>query len=260
MLKRSHFLSGMLIFALMIFVMAGCKSETTPTSTPGSSVDPTSTPEADDPFQISVVPEQFNGFTIAGQRCVFLVTITDEAQGSGAAVDITAEAAGAEVSIEKNAITEGQVSEVTVIPAQSSIGKAVEVTFTGKRGSVSEKKVISFDVIEGEDDRKEYAEELRDRFVAWLAEAHPELGIKSDTEWTGTMVSPQWLVVSHYLFFSDEWEMHVEWHIMIAPSDWARIDLRKRYEELKPSLAFELSSRSTDDDPISITVPDFLWR
>jgi len=32
------------------------------------------------------------------------------------------------------------------------------------------------------------------------------------------MVSPQWLVVSHYLFFSEEWEMHVEWHIMVAPT------------------------------------------
>ena len=43
----------------------------------------------------------------------------------------------------------------------------------------------------------------------------------------GTMVSPQWLVVSHYLFFSEQWELHLEWHIMVAPDDWARISGRK---------------------------------
>jgi hypothetical protein len=74
------------------------------------------------------------------------------------------------------------------------------------------------------------------------------------------MVSPQWLVVSHYLFFSDEWEMHIEWHIMIAPDDWARIDLRRRFEEVSPSKAFEITSREADDVPISIMVPETVWR
>ena len=39
------------------------------------------------------------------------------------------------------------------------------------------------------------------------------------------------LIVSHYLFFSEEWEMHVEWHIMVPPYDWAKIDLRHMFDE-----------------------------
>ncbi len=258
-----------LVFVLSIALLAsGCSSAPTtpdttnpttkPTTTPSTS--PTNTKAEDLPFQIEMVPEQLNGFSIPGQRCVFLVTIIDEAKTGGKAVDITAAANDAEVSIEHSSITQGQVAEVTVIPAAKSEGKAIKISVTGTRGSVTHTESVTFEVVEGEDDRKEYAIELRDRFVAWLAKNKPELKITSDTKWTPTMVSPQWLVVSHYLFFSDEWEMHVEWHIMIAPSDWARIDLRHRFDETKPSYAFEISSRESNSDPIPIDVPEMIWR
>jgi hypothetical protein len=211
-------------------------------------------------FSINVTPEQLNGHSIAGQHCVFLVTMTDEGQESELPVSISAQAPGAEVVIYHEDIFVGEVAEVVVIPAQASIGKTIKVTITGNRDSASDEKVVSFEVIEGEDDRQEYAEELLDRFVPWLATNHPELGITDDTEWDGTMVSPQWLVVSHYLFFSEEWEVHIAWHIMMSPDDWARIDLRHRFDELAPSCAFEISSVSATSEPIPMEVPDAVWR
>ena len=211
-------------------------------------------------FQINVIPEELRGFSIAGQHCVFLVTITDEGQVSELHVNISATAPGAEVVIYQQDIVEGEVAEVVVIPAQASIGTTIEVTVTGNRGSASDEKVVSFDVVEGEDDRQEYAEELLDRFVPWLATNHPELGITDDIAWNGTMVSPVWLVVSHYLFFSEEWEAHVSWHIMVAPDDWARIDLRHRFDELEPSYAFEISSVNATSEPIPIEPPETVWR
>ena len=212
------------------------------------------------PFQIIVVPEQLNGHSIAGQHCVFLVVITDEGEVSEIPVEISATAPGAEIVIYQKDIVEGQVAEVVVIPAQTSIGKTIEVTITGDRNGLTDEQTVSFEVVEGEDDREEYAIDLRDKFVSWLELNHPELGITGDTEWTGTMVSPQWLIVSHYLFFSDEWEMHVEWHVMIPPYDWAKIDLRHRCDESKPSYAFEISSLDADKEPISIEVPETIWR
>ena len=68
-------------------------------------------------------------------------------------------------------------------------------------------------------------------------------GITSSTEWISTPVQPHILVVSHYLFFSEDWEMSVMWHIMIAPYDWSRISLRPR-DQLSPTLAFEIPSVS----------------
>ena len=215
-----------------------------------------STPE----FHINVIPEQLNGDSIAGQHCVFLVTITDEGQEGQLPVRISAKAPGSDVVIYQQDIVEGQVAEVVVIPAQASTGKTIKVTITGNRGSSTDKKVVSFAVVEGEDDRQEYAEELLNRFLSWLATNHPELGITDDTAWNGTMVSPVWLVVSHYLFFSEEWEAHIEWHIMMPPSDWARIDLRYRFDELEPSYAFEIPSVNATSEPVPIEPPETVWR
>jgi hypothetical protein len=233
---------------------------TTPTTSGTTQGTTTETTAADLPFKIAVLPTQLQGFSIAGQHVVFLVTFADEGQADGQPVTIAAQADGAQVNVEHATIKSGEVAEITVIPAAASIGHSVAVTFIGQRGSVKEEETISFDVIEGSDDRQEYALELQAKFITWLAQQHPELGITPETAWTGTMVSPQWLVVSHYLFFSDEWEMHIEWHIMIAPYDWARIDLRHRYDATKPSLAFEISSVSGKTTPIAIEVPAQIWR
>jgi hypothetical protein len=225
-------------------------------------------PDENSAFHINVIPEtpeEINGeysfkYSIAGQHFVFLVTITDEGQEGQLPVRISATAPGAEVVIYQQDIVEGQVAEVVVIPAQASIGTIIEVTITGNRGSASDEKIAKFEVAEGEDDRQEYAEVLLDRFVSWLATNHPELGITEDTAWDGTMVSPVWLVVSHYLFFSEEWEVHIAWHIMIPPDDWARIDLRHRFDELEPSYAFEISSVNATSEPVPIEVPETVWR
>ena len=238
--KLAGIIAGCIVVAVIIVVIA--------TRPP--------TPE----FSINVIPEQLNGDSIAGQHCVFLVTITDEGQEGQLPVRISAQSPDSEVVIYQQDIVEGQVAEVVVIPAQASIGKTIKVTITGNRGGSTDKKVVSFDVVEGEDDRQEYAEELLDRFVSWLATNHTELGITDDTSWNGTMVSPVWLVVSHYLFFSEEWEAHIEWHIMMPPSDWAKIDLRHRLNELEPSYAFEISSVNATSEPVPREPPETVWR
>jgi len=234
--KLAGIIGGCIIVAIVVVVIACLQP----------------TPE----FHINVIPEQLNGDSIAGQHCVFLMTITDEGQEGQLPVRISATAPGAEVFIYQQDIVEGQVAEVVVIPEQASIGTTIEVTITGTRGSASDEKVVSFNVAEGEDDRQEYAGELLDRFVPWLATNHPELGITDDTAWNGTMVSPVWLVVSHYLFFSEEWEVHIEWHIMVPPDDWAKIDLRHRFDELEPSYAFKISSVNATSEPVPIEPPE----
>lgn len=214
------------------------------------------------PFSMQVIPEQIKGDTIPGQRFVFLVTISDEGEGfgKGKAVSISANVVGSAVTIYPQAITPVQVVEVTVVPDATSAGENLTVTIRGERDGLEQTKSITFSVFEGEDTIGPYAVALRDKFVTWLATNHPELGITNETEWTGTIVSPVWLVVSHYLFFSDEWEMHVSWHIMIAPYDWARIDLRHRITEVSPSRAFEISSVSENVEPQEIEPPETVWR
>jgi hypothetical protein len=243
-MKKSLSIILVLVLGLAISLMAGCSSSKAEKV----------------PFQLDIVPEQLKGHSIAGQKCCFLVVIKEEGQAGKTPVEISAEATGAQVVINHKDILAGQVAEVVVTPDAASTGKSVAVKISGRRGELTDQEERTFEVIEGEDDRHEYAVELQAKFISWLAKSHPELKIGADTEWEGTMVSPQWLVVAHYLFFSEEWEMHIEWHIMIAPYDWVRIDLRHRYDQAKPSYAFEISSREAGSEPIPITLPEMVWR
>ncbi len=215
-------------------------------------------------FSMQVIPENTMD-SIAGQRCVFLVAVADEGLGSGkgGAVDITATAPGAAVTVNPQAITPGQVAEVTVIPDKASTGETLTVNIKGERGGLqTETRTIVVWV--GEDTLEPYAADVRDRFIPWLAANYPEFGITTETEWTGTVVKPRILVVTFYLFFSEDWEMGVSWHVTIPPHDWTRIYLRHRATEVSPSYAFEISSLDAQEEPHAIDPKDAfaesVWR
>jgi len=215
------------------------------------------------PFSLQVIPEYMID-TIPGQRCVFLVTVADEGQGSGEGETVNIEAAAPEsaVTVTPQAITPGQVAEVTVILEVTVIpeeGQNVTVTVEGEREGLSQTAIVTLTVnmpMGPIDELAALATENRDLFVPWLAKNHPELGITSETVWTGTIVRPHILVVMYYLFFSDEWEMGMTWHVTIPPHDWVRIYLRHRTTELQPSLAFEITSKGEQDEPHAIDPKD----
>jgi len=204
-------------------------------------------------FSLQVIPANMED-AVAGQRCVFLVDVEEPewAEGPRARVNISAIPLvipfDASVTVNPQAITLGQVAEVTVIPDEASANSMLKVTVIGERGRVKKTKTITIKVGEGLVGPLEpLAAEIRDKFVPWLAENHPELGITNETEWTGTIVRPHILVVMYYLFFSEDWEMGVSWHVTIPPHNWARIYLRHRFTEASPSYAFELSSWTAED-------------
>ena len=213
-------------------------------------------------FSLQVFPLAFRSDVIPGQRCVFLVCVTDDAErrGRGNPVSLSATAAGCTVAITNQSLAPGVVAEVTIIPSEAAVNGTINVTIQAEREGLVRTQSVSLGVFNDTDQLSEDATLMLNKFIPWLASHHPELGITNQTVWTGTIVTPRWLVVSHYLFFSDEWELHIEWHIMIAPYDWARIDLRRRFSESSPSYAFEISSVSGNTGPIPIEVPESPWR
>ncbi len=220
-------------------------------------------------FTMDVTPAEIED-TIPGQVCVLLVTIEENDPAAEAGpVTITATANGATAVVDHGTIAEGEVAEVsvTVLPPQSGAvepeGWPCTAVVRAERGGITREIEVPVTVTSDEEDLlAPTAAEMRDRFIPWLAENRPELGIDETTVWNGTIVKPHWLVVSHYLFFSDEWEMHLSWHVMIAPYDWARIELRHRFEETLPSLAFEISSVSAPEPVVvnQIEPEGILWR
>jgi len=150
------------------------------------------------------------------------------------------------------------VPDENVLPYGSYYWKVIAI-----RGSVeSESDTWTFDLVrlQEEEDLASTAAEMRDKFISWLAANHPEFGITSETEWTGTIVYPGMEGVSYYLFFSEDWEMGVSWHVTIPPHDWARIYLMHRITETSPSHAFEISSLDAQEEPHVIDPPESVWR
>lgn len=212
------------------------------------------------PFSMQVFPAHI-GDAIAGQRCIFLVVAADEGSGrsEGKAVNISAIAPASAVTVEPQAITPGEVAEITVIPFAVSTGNTLEVTVYGEREGLNQTETSTLVVREGEDLMGDVAAEVRDRFIPWLATNYPELGIIRETEWTGTIVRPNYEGVFYYLFFSEDWEMGVSRYVTLPPRDSARIYLRHRTTE-KPSYAFEVSSWGGGVEPHAINPPESVWR
>ncbi|UCE48572.1 MAG: hypothetical protein JSW47_00180 [Phycisphaerales bacterium] len=239
--------------------------------------DPNEQPMPARPFALVLLRDEIDD-AIAGQRCVLPVTVIEEGIGAGAGDPVTLSIAlmglpsEATVSIEPNAILPGEVAELTIIPNETifpvepndvdpnyilppdgnrpvvpidpegpEMERHVCVGLQAERGGVRRSRLIEINVLPGEDHLDETAAFYRDLFVPWLAEHHPELGITGLTEWTGTIVKPRILVVMYYLFFSQEWEMGVRWHVMIPPHDWAEIYLRRR-SELSSTRAWRIHS------------------
>jgi hypothetical protein len=236
-------------------VLAACDGDETETS-----INPTKVP-----FSIDVTPVIMED-TIVGQSCVFLVTVSDEEAtgGESALVSISAIATGAAVTVGPKEIAPGSVSEVVVIPDETSIGQPLTVTIEGKRGEITETEFVTLTVQERPLIIRELATkatELRDRFIPWLEENHPDLDITGETEWTGAVIYPTTQdSIRYYLFFSENWEMGIRWQAVDGATNWVKIYLRLRTAELTPSEAFEISSVSANEDPQSITPPNAVWR
>jgi len=216
---------------------------------------------SDKSFILRGVPSYMEAIT--GQRCLFLVELAED-DGSGA-VEISASVEDADVIVEFSPLRGDGVAEVTIIPDSSALqdtlwGDTITGWIKGERGTYRDSFEISIHVIPWEDGLTEYASGVRDSFVRRLTRDYPALFIDNTTEWTPTIVRPRILVVSHYLFLSEEWEMWVGWHVTIYPHDWARVYLRERGEEMTPSEAFEISSQTEWGDVYEITPPDSIYR
>lgn len=224
-----------------MLLIAGCGRDS------GSSTTSSAPPTDDTPFELLVEPDQH--WPIApGQLVVTLVSPV----GGSSPVTISAATTGpATVDPAEIQIEPGAVGEFTLVAEQAAVGSQLTLELTARRGTQTESNSLTIDVVDWPDDLEEFATDLRDRFVSYLEAEHPDLGITTDTEWTPTITKPEILVVKHYLFFSEEWEMGLIWHVTVPEHAWSRMYLRPR-DELAPTIGFEIPSYP---DPESTPVP-----
>jgi hypothetical protein len=259
------------LLLLAVVVTAACATGSTatptPTPTPADSVTPAPTPTGTPvpsaaAFTLDVFPPESPPevrTAIPGEGVCFLVVVTDAAASSDP-VTITASAAGATIrSVEPASLPAGVIGEVWVVPDATTAETVAHVTITATRGVATQAVERSLPVFPMIDERAADAGPHFDRWVAWLIAEHPELGISTQTEWQPEFVSIL-LVVSHYAYWSPDWEVAVLWHNMIAPYDWTEIQLRHRWTESAPSLAFRIDSISNGTAPHAVDPPEVVVR
>lgn len=241
-----------LMVAALAAALAGCGDGDRPRPAPVAA--------APAPFSLEVFPTSMAA--IPGQRCVLLVRAADtgSGEGQGEPVMVSASATGPSLTVEHASVGPGEVAEITALTDGLAPGSSVQVVVVGQRRGLQESRAVTLEVVQGDDGLLDQASMVRDTFVPWLEANFPELGIDGQTVWTGTYVRPGVLIVAYYLFFSEDWEMDVEWHVMIPPHDWARIHLRRRFAEMAPSRSFEISSMESHVDPVPIPPPDEVVR
>lgn len=243
---------------LVVFALSACSAASGPTSSP-SPPTASSTPAPDVALQVFPAEEPTAiRMAIPGSKYAFLVTV--EGAAAEAAATITASATGARiVEIRPSQLRPGAVSEVWVVADATTAETTGSVTITATRGGSSKSVTRSLPVFPMTDERAADARPYFERWTAWLATSHPELGISASTEWQPVFVSTL-LVVSHYSYWSKDWEMTVAWHNMIPPSDWTDVFLRRRGSETAPSLAFRIDSVKGNSAPHPIDPPKDLVR
>lgn len=91
----------------------------------------------------------------------------------------------------------------------------------------------------------------RDELVTWLEAEHPEFGMFSNQDFFAYVTYPEILVVEHWTFLYDDWEMRICYHVMMPPYDWSKIWLRPRGEINAVFAAYRESDGTTYEIPVS---------
>ncbi len=243
---------GLVSLILGAALVTGC---TAAAASPSPTPKPSPTP-AD--FTIKVLPaeEPVEGRpAIPGEKVVFLIVATSP---SDQPVTIAATASGGKIfKVEPAQLEPGVVGEVWMVPDASTEEATVSTTIAATRGAFSHSEKRTTKVMPFEDSRQAEAQPYFEMWTSWLATNHPEFGITATTKWDSSFVLAL-LIVSHYAYFSDDWEMKVSWHIMVKPDDFTEVYLRHRGTDTTWTHAFRMDSFSGKTAVHEIPPPDYM--
>ncbi|MBI5089161.1 MAG: hypothetical protein HZB15_09970 [Actinobacteria bacterium] len=176
---------------------------------------------------------------IPGRRPLALVAVEDH---GGAALRAAIDLPGAEASVEPAELNDSGVAEVWVDLPPTDREQPFSVTVLADRQDAERAVTIAATAVPGTDDLASTATDIVTVFLHDLA---GEAGLPAgpDGLTNGTPVAGL-LVVSHYAWFTDQYEIGLSWHIMVAPDDFSELYLRPR-NQLVPGRAWRIDSWST---------------
>jgi hypothetical protein len=233
-------LRSVLVTTLLLGLVACGDSSSPTTTTPATPATPATT-APDAAFTLAMSPPRVNR-TIPGERPLVLI-MASGAAGSEIALTATTDLAGASVRTQPAAVKPGEAAEVWITIPEVAEEVPFAVTITGQRGAATQTVSVEGSAVPGTDSEQPMALDIADVFLKELTGKVDGLPADRSGLVRGTPVAGL-LVVTHYAWFTDAYEINLAWHIMVAPDDWAELSLRPR-GALTPTKAYRLSSWST---------------
>ena len=153
-----------------------------------------------------------------------------------------------------------KVLELFVKPNSSHLNHIIEINLEIIDKEINLESSAIVEVIDWGAKNITEVEGMRDTFVSYLSSNKSSFGINESITWEGFDNAPQILIVEHYLFRSNNWELALSRHVMIAPHDWVRVYLRPR-NQITPIWAGIIESWSSSNHSITeLEPPTTIYR
>ena len=123
---------------------------------------------------------------------------------------------------------ETAIAEVAISPTAQAAVALHYITVTASNQTHEETIQLEVNVIPWGIVSMNTIQEKYGQFEDWLRDEHPELGNFASQKWELYSTYPRIVVVEHYTFLSDDWELRICFHVMIPPYDWSKMLLRPR--------------------------------
>ena len=121
---------------------------------------------------------------------------------------------------------ETAIAEVAISPTAQAPVALHSITVTASNQTHEEVIQLEVDVIPWGIVSMNTIQEKYGQFEDWLRDEHPELGNFASQRWDLYSTYPRIVVVEHYTFLSEDWELRICFHVMIPPNDWSKMLLR----------------------------------
>ncbi|MFX0011156.1 MAG: hypothetical protein ACFE9R_12630 [Candidatus Hermodarchaeota archaeon] len=147
-----------------------------------------------------------------------------------------------------------KVLEIFIVPNSTHLNHKIEIEARVSNNNTIIKNSAFVEIINWTQSNISEVIGMRDVFISHFSLNEPTFNINESTIWEGFDNAPQILIVEHYLFRSEFWEMELSRHVMIAPYDWVKVYLRPR-NQIKPIWEGIITSWSSGNHTIIETDP-----
>jgi len=153
-----------------------------------------------------------------------------------------------------------KVLELFVKPNSTHLNHIIEIKLKIIDTEIQLESFAAVEVIDWASKNFTEVEMMRDAFVSYLSSNRSSFGVNESTVWEGFDNAPQILIVEHYLFRSEFWELELSKHVTIAPHDWVKVYIRPR-NQIGPIWSGIIESWSTGNHSVSeIEPPSYIYR